>query len=211
MIQTKSSVTEGFVGSPDDDMALGKPKYDDTFEDLPASTSAPAVPSMNMNSTMGMNSTMTRPTTRPTSAPAVAGMARATPTPTSMAVAAEFPSDVEGYKSTIKKLEEDLNECKATNLTLRTNMSGADSETPLPTMGTNMQTQGGRPETFEDVEEDEYEEQTISDFFDSVKSITDPKEFIQWAKDTVAKFPDAPQEHVDMFKELCNAHYKSIM
>jgi hypothetical protein len=60
-------------------------------------------------------------------------------------------------------------------------------------------------------EEDEYEEQTISDFFDSVKSITDPKEFIQWAKDTVAKFPDAPQEHVDMFKELCNAHYKSIM
>ncbi len=60
-------------------------------------------------------------------------------------------------------------------------------------------------------EEEEYEEQTISDFFDSVKSITDPKEFIQWAKDTVAKFPDAPQEHVDMFKELCNAHYKSIM
>jgi hypothetical protein len=60
-------------------------------------------------------------------------------------------------------------------------------------------------------DEDEYEEQTISDFFDSVKSITDPKEFIQWAKDTVAKFPDAPQEHVDMFKELCNAHYKSIM
>jgi hypothetical protein len=60
-------------------------------------------------------------------------------------------------------------------------------------------------------EEEEVEEESISDFFDQVKSITDPKEFIQWAKDTVAKFPDAPQEHVDMFKELCNAHYKSIM
>jgi hypothetical protein len=60
-------------------------------------------------------------------------------------------------------------------------------------------------------EEEEYEEQTISDFFDQVKLIKDPKHFIQWAKDTVAKFPDAPQEHVDMFKELCNAHYKSIM
>jgi len=60
-------------------------------------------------------------------------------------------------------------------------------------------------------EEEEFEEQTISDFFDQVKLIKDPKQFIQWAKDTVAKFPDAPQEHVDMFKELCNAHYKSIM
>ncbi len=60
-------------------------------------------------------------------------------------------------------------------------------------------------------EENEFEEETISDYFDKVKSITDPKQFIQWAKDTVAKFPDAPQDHVDMFKELCNAHYKSIM
>jgi len=60
-------------------------------------------------------------------------------------------------------------------------------------------------------EENEFEEETISDYFDQVKSITDPKQFIQWAKDTVAKFPDAPQDHVDMFKELCNAHYKSIM
>ncbi len=60
-------------------------------------------------------------------------------------------------------------------------------------------------------EEEEVEEESISDYFDQVKSITDPKQFIQWAKDTVAKFPDAPQEHVDMFKELCNAHYKSIM
>jgi hypothetical protein len=59
--------------------------------------------------------------------------------------------------------------------------------------------------------EEEVEEETISDYFDQVKSITDPKQFIQWAKDVVAKFPDAPQEHVDMFKELCNAHYKSIM
>jgi hypothetical protein len=60
-------------------------------------------------------------------------------------------------------------------------------------------------------DEDLTEEESISDYFDQVKSITDPKQFIQWAKDTVAKFPDAPQEHVDMFKELCNAHYKSIM
>jgi hypothetical protein len=60
-------------------------------------------------------------------------------------------------------------------------------------------------------DEDFTEEESISDYFDQVKSITDPKQFIQWAKDTVAKFPDAPQEHVDMFKELCNAHYKSIM
>ena len=63
----------------------------------------------------------------------------------------------------------------------------------------------------EGLTEEEVEEETISDYFDQVKSITDPKQFIQWAKDTVAKFPDAPQEHVDMFKELCNAHYKSIM
>jgi len=54
-------------------------------------------------------------------------------------------------------------------------------------------------------------DELISDYFDQVKLIKDPKHFIQWAKDTVAKFPDAPQEHVDMFKELCNAHYKSIM
>jgi len=60
-------------------------------------------------------------------------------------------------------------------------------------------------------EENKFEEETISDYFDQVKSITDPKQFIQWAKDTVAKFPDAPQDYVDMFKELCNAHYKSIM
>ena len=60
-------------------------------------------------------------------------------------------------------------------------------------------------------EEDLTEEESISDYFDQVKLIKDPKHFIQWAKDTVAKFPDAPQEHVDMFKELCNAHYKSIM
>jgi hypothetical protein len=63
----------------------------------------------------------------------------------------------------------------------------------------------------EGLTEEEVEEETISDYFDKVKSITDPKQFIQWAKDTVAKFPDAPQDHVDMFKELCNAHYKSIM
>jgi hypothetical protein len=63
----------------------------------------------------------------------------------------------------------------------------------------------------EGLTEEEVEEETISDYFDQVKSITDPKQFIQWAKDTVAKFPDAPQDHVDMFKELCNAHYKSIM
>jgi hypothetical protein len=63
----------------------------------------------------------------------------------------------------------------------------------------------------EGLTEEEVEEENISDYFDKVKSITDPKQFIQWAKDTVAKFPDAPQDHVDMFKELCNAHYKSIM
>jgi hypothetical protein len=63
----------------------------------------------------------------------------------------------------------------------------------------------------EGLTEEEVEEESISDYFDKVKSITDPKQFIQWAKDTVAKFPDAPQDHVDMFKELCNAHYKSIM
>jgi hypothetical protein len=63
----------------------------------------------------------------------------------------------------------------------------------------------------EGLTEEEVEEENISDYFDMVKTITDPKQFIQWAKDTVAKFPDAPQDHVDMFKELCNAHYKSIM
>ena len=67
------------------------------------------------------------------------------------------------------------------------------------------------PEQNEEQTIEEFEEQTISDFFDQVKLIKNPKEFIQWAKDVVAKFPDAPQEHVDMFKELCNAHYKSIM
>jgi hypothetical protein len=157
MMQTKVSTMEGFVGSSDSDMALNKKKTVDTFEDIPvtsnktatsSSTTQPSLMTTPMTTSMPMiqtSTTMPMPTQM--ALPSVAGSA--TPAPTLTAVAAQFPSDIEGYKSTIKKLEEELNECKATNLTLRTNMPGAGS-VPLPTMGTNIN--ASKPETFEDVD-----------------------------------------------------------
>jgi hypothetical protein len=143
MIQTKYYVSEGFVGSQDSDMVLGKGKTEEEFEDqvtpqTPMVTQSPTTPMM----TTPMN----------TSRPQIAGAS--TPAPTSMASEAKFPSNVEGYKTTIKKLEEELNECKATNLTLKTNMTAPS--VPLPTMGSNMASRPSNPESFEDVEDDEY-------------------------------------------------------
>jgi hypothetical protein len=60
------------------------------------------------------------------------------------------------------------------------------------------------------MEEELTAESSISDHFDEVKTITDPAKFIQWAKETVAKYPNENPEYVQMFKELCNTHYKSI-
>lgn len=60
------------------------------------------------------------------------------------------------------------------------------------------------------MEEELTDESSISDHFDEVKTITDPARFIQWAKETVAKYPNENPEYVQMFKELCNTHYKSI-
>jgi hypothetical protein len=183
ILQTKKSVTEGFIGAPDSDMILGKPKSksSENFEDqvgmsnsmavtTPVATMAPMAPMATMapmakaaasNSVLMKTSTVApaMAASLPTAAPAVAGstMAMPMPMPTVMASEAKFPSDLEGYKTTIKKLEEELNECKATNLTLRTNMSGNVSAEPLPTMGTNMSSSATKPETFEDVDEDELE------------------------------------------------------
>jgi hypothetical protein len=61
------------------------------------------------------------------------------------------------------------------------------------------------------MEEELTAEPSIADHFEEVKTITDPARFIQWAKETVAKYPNENPEYVQMFKELCNTHYKSIM
>lgn len=61
------------------------------------------------------------------------------------------------------------------------------------------------------IEEELTAEPSISDHFDEVKTITDPAKFIQWAKETVAKYPNENAEYVQMFKELCNSHYKSLV
>jgi hypothetical protein len=157
MIQTKYYVSEGFVGSQDSDMVLGKGKTEEEFEDqvtpqsatgnvvnqtTPMITQSPTTPMVRQSPTTPMN----------TSRPQIAGAS--TPAPTSMASEAKFPSDVEGYKTTIKKLEEELNECKATNLTLKTNMTAPS--VPLPTMGSNMASRPSNPESFEDVEDEEH-------------------------------------------------------
>ena len=60
------------------------------------------------------------------------------------------------------------------------------------------------------MEEELTAEPSIADHFEEVKTITDPARFIQWAKETVAKYPNENPEYVQMFKELCNTHYKSI-
>lgn len=60
------------------------------------------------------------------------------------------------------------------------------------------------------MEEELTAEPSISDHFDEVKTITDPAKFIQWAKEIVVKYPNENPEYVQMFKELCNTHYKSI-
>jgi hypothetical protein len=60
------------------------------------------------------------------------------------------------------------------------------------------------------MEEELTAEPNISDHFDEVKTITDPAKFIQWAKEIVVKYPNENPEYVQMFKELCNTHYKSI-
>ena len=60
------------------------------------------------------------------------------------------------------------------------------------------------------MEEELTAEPSISDHFDEVKTITDPAKFIQWAKEIVVKYPNENPEYVNMFKELCNSHYKSI-
>jgi len=148
MLQTKAYVSEGFVGSQDSDMVLGKGKTEEEFEDQVT----PQSPMVTQSPTAPMMTTPMMTTPMNTSRPQIAGAS--TPAPTSMASEAKFPSDVEGYKTTIKKLEEELNECKATNLTLKTNMSAPS--VPLPTMGSNMASSSSKSETFEDVEDDEY-------------------------------------------------------
>ena len=60
------------------------------------------------------------------------------------------------------------------------------------------------------MEEELTAEPSISDHFEEIKTITDPAKFIQWAKEIVVKYPNENPEYVQMFKELCNTHYKSI-
>ncbi len=143
MLQTQSSVavSEGFVGAQDADMVLKAPKTQEEFEDQPVSSA--------MTNATKITSSPMMQTPMATSGPQIAGAS--TPAPTFMASEAKFPSDVEGYKTTIKKLEEELNECKATNLTLKSNMSSSAGAEPLPTMGTN---KSSKTESFEDVEEE---------------------------------------------------------
>jgi hypothetical protein len=157
MLQLKAPVSEGFVGTIDPDMALGKPKSVDGFEDMPTMptmmpTMAPMAPMAPMANTTA---------TKMTQAPTATMMPSSTPVPTTMASEATFPSNVEGYKTTIKKLEDELNECKATNLTLRTNMAGTEATKPLPTQGVNISSKTG--ESFEDVD-DENEENDETDY-----------------------------------------------
>lgn len=155
MLQTTSSVNEGFVGTPDADMVLGKGKIEEDFEVVvtPQSSTGNVGNQTTPMVTQSPPSTMMT-TPMNTSRPQIAGAS--TPAPTSMASEAKFPADIEGYKSTIKKLEEELNECKATNLTLKSNMSAGGTNEPLPTMGTNMSSRTSNPEPFEDVEDDEH-------------------------------------------------------
>ncbi len=196
MLQTKKDVSEGFIGERDADMELGsKPKSDEFFEDVatPTSTSALSVPTSTMAaSTMNTPRMTAMPSSlalssslpsNPTSAPAIAGATLVTPMPTKMATAAKFPSDVEGYKSTIKKLEEELNECRATTLTLQAKMGGSEEETPLPTMGTNRST---KSEAFDDVSEDV---EDVKELESKAKKIT-----VMSTDEGAEEFEDTPED-----------------
>jgi hypothetical protein len=52
---------------------------------------------------------------------------------------------------------------------------------------------------------------TIESFYEEMKTIKDPKEFILWAKNIATQFNDsATTGQLEEFKTLCNNHYKLI-
>ena len=52
---------------------------------------------------------------------------------------------------------------------------------------------------------------TIESFYEEMKTIKDPKEFILWAKNIATQFNDsATTSQLEEFKTLCNNHYKLI-
>lgn len=53
---------------------------------------------------------------------------------------------------------------------------------------------------------------TILDHIDEISSYTNPSEFVNWAKSTVAKYIETePEDIIDTFKDYCNNHYSKIV
>jgi hypothetical protein len=53
--------------------------------------------------------------------------------------------------------------------------------------------------------------ESIRDEFSKIETIKDTKQFVAWAKETVAKYIDIDSEEaINEFKELCNNHYAKI-